>query len=93
MAKGILSVTEKGKLGEIYNIGSNNEYSVIEMANLLCKLFNKELNLKYIPDRNFNDKRYFIDCTKVLALGWKEEILFQDGILYTINYYKNKHNL
>ncbi len=88
MAKGILTVTRNGQIGEIYHIGSKNEYSVMEMAHLLTKMMKKELKLTFVTDRNFNDQRYFIDSSKVLSLGWKEEISFNDGLLSTIKWYK-----
>jgi dTDP-glucose 4,6-dehydratase len=90
MAKGILTVAERGILGEIYNIGSYNEYSVIEITKLLCEILERDFenSVIYVPDRNFNDKRYFIDHSKILSLGWKEEISFVIGIRDTINWYK-----
>ena len=91
MAKGILSVVNNGVLGQTYNIGSFNEFSVLEITQLLCKLMNKDFDdsVVYVPDRNFNDKRYFINHSKVLSLGWEEKITFDDGILETINWYKD----
>ena len=89
MARGILTVTEKGSLGEIYNIGSSNEYSVMEITKMLCDLMNKNVEkcTTFVSDRNFNDKRYFIDHNKILELGWKEEICFNEGMVQTINWY------
>jgi UDP-glucose 4,6-dehydratase len=91
MAKGILCVANEGKLGETYNIGSYNEFSVMEITKLLCKLMDKDLHesIIYVPDRNFNDNRYFIDHNKVLKLGWNEKIPFDEGILQTIDWYKD----
>lgn len=91
MARGILTIAEKGIIGQIYNIGSYNEYSVMEITKLLCQIMGKDLekSIIYVPDRNFNDKRYYIDHSKVLTLGWKEEISFDDGIRNTINWYKD----
>jgi UDP-glucose 4,6-dehydratase len=90
MAKGILTVVLKGIIGEIYNIGSYNEYSVLEISNILCKLMgkNKENYITYVADRQFNDKRYFIDHSKIALLGWKEETSFEEGLIKTINWYK-----
>lgn len=92
MARGILLVAKKGELGEIYNIGSRNEYTVLEIASLLCSLMKKDPknSLEFVPDRNFNDKRYFIDYTKVSQLGWKEEISFEEGIKETIQWYLDR---
>lgn len=75
-----------GKIGEIYNIGSNpdNEISVMKVAHLLIKLIKKtdkyEDYIEYVKDRPFNDKRYFISNTKIKSLGWDQKIKFEDGI-------------
>ena len=89
MARGILSVAQNGKLGEIYNIGSYNEYSVIEITKILCRLMEKDFESSaiHVTDRNFNDKRYFIDHNKILTLGWEEQISFNDGLIQTIDWY------
>lgn len=79
-------VIEKGQLGEIYNIGSDDhyEYSVLEIAQ---KLIQKIKNtddfdkwITYIDDRPFNDKRYYISNEKVKKLGWTINIDFGTGI-------------
>ena len=79
-------ILTNGKVGEIYNIGSdeNTEYSVIQVANLLIKLI-KDTNqydnwITYIEDRPFNDKRYFISNQKLKDLGWQIKIDFLSGI-------------
>lgn len=79
-------VIEKGQLGEIYNIGSDDhyEYSVLEIAQ---KLIQKIKNtddfdkwITYIDDRPFNDKRYYISNEKVKNLGWTINVDFETGI-------------
>ena len=80
----IHKIIKKGKIGEIYNIGSDDEYSVNRIAEILIEKINKNKNyeeyIKYIDDRLFNDKRYYIDNSKLLNLGWKKTITFEDGI-------------
>jgi len=79
-------VIEKGKVGEIYNIGSDDhyEYSVLEIAQKLIKLvkntddFNKWIT--YVEDRPFNDKRYYISNEKVKNLGWQICFDFDKGL-------------
>lgn len=79
-------VLEKGKIGEIYNIGcdDNMEYSVKKIAELLIYKIHKtevyENWIKYIEDRPFNDKRYFISNVKIKELGWEITIPFEKGI-------------
>ena len=75
-----------GKVGEIYNIGADdcNEYTVMEIAKLLVKLIyhtdNFQSYVKFVPDRPFNDSRYFISNEKLKQLGWEIKIPFLDGI-------------
>jgi dTDP-glucose 4,6-dehydratase len=79
-------VIEKGQLGEIYNIGSDDhyEYTVLEIAQ---KLIQKIKNtddfdkwITYIADRPFNDKRYYISNEKVKNLGWTINVDFERGL-------------
>jgi UDP-glucose 4,6-dehydratase len=85
-AKAFECILEKGEIGEIYNIGcdENMEYTVLEVAKILIKLICKTENyddlIEYIPDRPFNDKRYYISNNKVKKLGWKIETNFIDGL-------------
>lgn len=93
----IQCVLDKGEIGEIYNIGSdeNEEYSVYDIAKILIKMiyskkiFNSdndfEEHIEYIEDRPFNDKRYFISNKKVKQLGWNITVPFLDGIRELIN--------
>lgn len=93
VANAFLLLLKEGKDNEIYNIGSNNEYSVLEMANILAREiygsdYKNKLKLEYIKDRDFNDKRYHIDSSKIYALGWKESKDFLTGIRETIEFYR-----
>ena len=75
-------ILHKGKIGEIYNIGSNenNEYSVLDVAKMLIKKIKNTNDYKeyieFVKDRPFNDKRYYISCDKLNDLGWKQNIIF-----------------
>jgi dTDP-glucose 4,6-dehydratase/UDP-glucose 4,6-dehydratase len=84
-------ILQKGHVGEIYNIGSNeeNEISVLEVAKTLITLIHVNCHdfnewIEYIEDRPFNDKRYFINCNKLKEMNWKQTISFKDGILELI---------
>ena len=80
-------VIEKGVIGEIYNIGSDDhhEYSVKEVAHKLIKNIKNTDNydewITYIEDRPFNDKRYYISNDKVKQLGWKIHRDFDEGLM------------
>lgn len=79
-------IINKGKVGEIYNIGcdENMEYSILDVTKLLVKYIKNEDNIndyiEYIPDRPFNDKRYYISNSKIKNLGWDIYTSFEKGI-------------
>lgn len=83
------TVLYKGKIGEIYNIGGDNEVKNIQMAKLiLSKLGKPESLLKYVKDRPGHDRRYAMDATKIqIELGWKPRRTFEQGIDETIRWY------
>lgn len=80
-----------GSIGEIYNIGSDDEFSVMEIASKLTKALRPDDDsnsvLKYVEDREFNDYRYCIDTQKLRSLGWKAEISFEEGLNRVISWY------
>jgi dTDP-glucose 4,6-dehydratase len=79
-------VLEKGEIGEIYNVGSDDrhEYTVTQIAHILIKKIQRTecYNewIRYIEDRPFNDKRYYISNQKVKNLGWTIETDFDKGL-------------
>ena len=85
-ADAFMTILEKGKIGEIYNIGCDEgmEYSILEVAKLLIKSIQKTEDydkwITYIEDRPFNDQRYYISNKKLKDLGWDLKICFYDGI-------------
>ena len=91
-AKAFQIVLEKGKIGEIYNIGCDEgmEYSVKDVASLLIQKIKGENVcvdkwIDYIEDRPFNDKRYYISNQKLKNLGWDISINFKEGIKQLIS--------
>jgi len=91
VAKAFDLILHKGTTGETYNIGTDNELKNLEVAEALINAFGKENKQKeiitFVPDRAFNDVRYFIDSSKLHTLGWKPETAFKDGLKETINWY------
>jgi len=79
-------VLEKGEIGEIYNIGSddNSEYTVLQIAHMLIEKIKKTTDynewITYVEDRPFNDKRYYISNQKVKDLGWTIDTDFEKGL-------------
>ena len=84
VSKAFETILFKGVIGEIYNIGTDQEYSVIDVAKILVKLIKKTDDfqswVRFIEDRPFNDSRYFINNSKLKGLGWENKINFEDGI-------------
>ncbi len=87
--KAIDLILHKGKNGEVYNIGGDNEMRNIDIVKLICKLLGKpESLITYVADRKGHDMRYAVDFTKIRnELGWKPEMKFEDGIQNTIYWY------
>ena len=87
--RGVLAALEKGKIGEVYNFGSNNEKKNIEIVKLILKNLDKpESLIKYVKDRLGHDRRYAIDAAKAIKeLGWKPLVSFEEGIKKTIQWY------
>lgn len=89
-------ILNKGQVGEIYNIGADDEmeYSVLQIATILVGMIHPKENVKkyltFIEDRPFNDMRYYISNEKLKKLGWKIEKEFYEGIRELITHCKQK---
>lgn len=88
----ILCILFQGEIGEIYNISSKDEISILDLADRLLKEFkpNENINdqITYIEDRIFNDKRYWIESEPLFNLGWKQQWSLERGLQETIKWYK-----
>lgn len=82
-------ILQKGKVGEIYNVGGHNEMRNIDIVRLICKELGKpESLITHVTDRKGHDRRYAIDPTKIHnELGWLPETKFADGIKKTVKWY------
>lgn len=87
-------VLHKGKSGEVYNIGGNNEKANIEIVKLILEKLGKSGSLiKFVKDRPGHDRRYAIDSTRIQKeLGWKPKYTFETGISETIKWYLENEN-
>jgi dTDP-glucose 4,6-dehydratase len=83
------TVLHKGVVGEVYNIGGNNEHTNIEIVKTILKHLGKpESLIKFVKDRPGHDRRYAIDATKIRTeLGWEPKHTFETGIKETIDWY------
>jgi dTDP-glucose 4,6-dehydratase len=96
-ASAIDVIFNKGKLGETYNIGGNNEWTNIDLIHLLCKVMDEKLGrepgtsaqlITYVKDRAGHDLRYAIDSSKLKnELGWEPSLTFEEGLPKTVDWY------
>ncbi len=81
-------VFQKGKEGEIYNIGAGNELENITVVREILKILRKPEDLiEFVKDRPGHDRRYSIDTSKIRALGWYPSHKFQEALKETIDWY------
>ena len=87
--KAIDLILQKGRVGEVYNIGGHNEMRNIDIVKLICKELGKpESLITYVTDRKGHDMRYAINPNKIHSeLGWLPETMFAEGIKKTIRWY------
>jgi dTDP-glucose 4,6-dehydratase len=96
-AVAIDSIFHNGREGETYNIGGLNEWTNLDLINLLCELMDEKLDrekgssaslITYVKDRPGHDKRYAIDAAKLCnELEWKPSVDFREGLSKTIDWY------
>ena len=94
---GIWAILGKGTIGETYNIGGENEWTNIDLLNVLCEIVAEENGkskdhykklITYVKDRAGHDRRYAIDCGKIKAeLDWKQSVTFAEGLRRTVRWY------
>lgn len=84
-------ILEQGTIGEIYNVGGNNEKTNLEITKILLKFLGKSEDLiTFVDDRLAHDRRYAIDSSKLQKeLGWNPSVTFEEGIEKTFNWYQN----
>jgi dTDP-glucose 4,6-dehydratase len=98
-ASAIDVIYHKGKAGETYNIGGNNEWTNIDLILLLCRIMDQKLGrsagtseqlITYVKDRAGHDLRYAIDSSKLKReLGWEPSLTFEEGLPKTVDWYLN----
>ena len=87
--RGLLLVTRRGRPGQIYNIGTGDRRTNIEVARRIVNTLGAPTSLiRRVKDRPGHDRRYAIDSAKVRKLGWKPSIGFPAGLVSTVEWYR-----
>ena len=102
-ARAIDLIFHKGKAGDTYNIGGNNEWRNIDLIKVLIAEVDRQLGneeghslslITYVTDRAGHDLRYAIDSSKLQReLGWQPQMSFEEGIRITVSWYLDKKNI
>lgn len=82
---GILKVTQKGKKGEVYNLGSDRQITIKDLAKLIIKMTGTKSGLKFIKRPAHDHQSRQPDLTKVKKLGWKPKVRPEEGIEKTMS--------
>ncbi len=88
--EGILSVIEKGKSGEIYNVGGGNELENLGITQTILDELGKPGSLvRFVKDRPGHDRRYSLSCAKIAGIGWQPGYDFRRALKETVKWYVN----
>lgn len=90
------TILHKGHLGQIYNVGSSDEVSNLELCGKILTSMGipheapgeSRRWIKYTHDRPFNDRRYAVDGTKLRRLGWEQKTSIEEGLRTTVDWYR-----
>ncbi len=86
-------ILEKGQIGEIYEMGSDHEYTALEISHKIISLVKPDQDpeqwLNYVEDRKFHDQRYLVNPKKLSELGWSAKTPFDVGLQRTVEWYLN----
>src|SRR3990167_5693779 len=88
-ARAVLFIAERGTVGETYNIGTSEEYTNLQMAELICDFFGRGVDdvVDFVADRPFNDARYSISWAKLQAMGWRPQHSLRDDLGMLADWY------
>ena len=81
------------KKSSVINVGSGNEHSIANFAKIICKLLSNKNKLNFNQNYPDGTMRKILDCTRIRSLGWRPKIKIKQGLLATINWYKDNYTL
>ncbi len=89
--RAIRAVIQRGRPGEVYNVGGNMECTNLFITRLILKLLGcDESRIQPVPDRPGHDRRYAVDTTKITTeLGWRPRVEFEEGLARTVEWYRS----
>ena len=91
--EGIDTVIQRGRPGEIYNIGASSEKTNLELTHTILDILGKDRRLiKFVKDRPGHDKRYSLDIAKMNSLGWYPRHDFRSALELTVDWYKKNRS-
>jgi dTDP-glucose 4,6-dehydratase len=90
-AAALILIAEEGELGSAYNVGAEEEYSNVAVAEMICKQVggNPSTQIVFETDRPFNDRRYAIDSSRIKALGWSPRRRLESDLPDIVNWYRS----
>ncbi|CAN6573858.1 unnamed protein product [Malus baccata var. baccata] len=82
-------ILHRREVGHVYNIGTKKERRVVDVAKEICHLFslNPDTHVKFVKNRPFNDRRYFLDDQTLKNMGWSERTSWKEGLRKTMGWY------
>lgn len=90
VARAFICILEKGKTSNIYNIGTTNEIRNIDIATKISDMY-PGTSIQHVRDRDFNDRRYYVEDEKLRSLGWSPTVSFEDGLRLTGEWYEENN--
>jgi dTDP-glucose 4,6-dehydratase len=89
-ARGVAAVLASGEPGQAYNIGGGNERTNREITDIILRTLDlPDSVIKHVEDRPGHDRRYALDATKARGLGWAPRVPFEEGIVATVEWYRD----
>jgi dTDP-glucose 4,6-dehydratase len=88
--RAVTTVLDRGEPGVVYNVGEGHELENLELARRICDAAGADRSqISFVPDRPGHDFRYGISSDRLLALGWRPEVAFDEGLVATVKWYRD----